>query len=177
MESCPGEARNEPSKMLLKMEKVHVQTFASSTSNTQTVRTLHCFQTCPTPMIGLQSSSKSAQTEGWSLLIPHIEWMTCVINYQTLGTDFMVITEIVTKSSQRIWIVFKATKQAVLERRLHLLVEKVEDPVVRQTSRDKILFHPDCIFCRRKGLKAVKKGSTWTTEGLSTFEKGGGMDS
>ena len=44
----------------------------------------------------------------------------------------------------------------------------------RKKSIDNILFEPDCIFCRQFGRKKVKSQSAWTTEGLSSFEHGGG---
>ena len=42
-------------------------------------------------------------------------------------------------------------------------------------TKDRILFKKDCIFCNSEGRKKVKKGAVKTTEGLSVFEKGGGV--
>ncbi len=49
-------------------------------------------------------------------------------------------------------------------------------PSMRRTSgeSDRHIFKPDCIFCRKKVLKKIKVGQSWTTEPLSKFEYGGG---
>lgn len=46
--------------------------------------------------------------------------------------------------------------------------------VCKRSSTDKYIFHPDCIFCHSEGRKKIKKGQSWTTEGLANFEYGGG---
>ena len=43
----------------------------------------------------------------------------------------------------------------------------------RRSSSDHSLFHPDCIFCRSESRKKIKVRGTWTTEGLSAFERDG----
>lgn len=44
----------------------------------------------------------------------------------------------------------------------------------RSSSSDHIIFAPDCIFCNSDKLKKVKAGGgSWTTEGLSIFDRGG----
>ena len=43
----------------------------------------------------------------------------------------------------------------------------------RRSSADKIIFNPDCIFCKSEKKKKIKKKGNWTTEGLCIFEKEG----
>ena len=43
----------------------------------------------------------------------------------------------------------------------------------RSSSSDRILFQPDCIFCNSESRKKVKVRGSWTTEGMSSFEKDG----
>ena len=44
----------------------------------------------------------------------------------------------------------------------------------RSLSTDRTVFKPDCIFCNRESRKKVKVRGTWTTEGLSVFDRDGG---
>ena len=42
-----------------------------------------------------------------------------------------------------------------------------------RSSLDKVIFKPDCIFCKKEGLKSIKVKSSWTTESTSMFDFGG----
>lgn len=44
----------------------------------------------------------------------------------------------------------------------------------RSRSSDGVIFDPKCIFCGSFGRKKVRRKKSWTTEGLSSFEYGGG---
>ena len=44
----------------------------------------------------------------------------------------------------------------------------------RSRSSEGVIFDSDCIFCGNFGLKKVRRKNSWTTEGLSSFEYGGG---
>ena len=41
-------------------------------------------------------------------------------------------------------------------------------------GKDKTLFQPNYIFCKRYGRIGVKKQNVWTSEGLTNFEREGG---
>ncbi len=59
--------------------------------------------------------------------------------------------------------------------RLHDIPESLPSTSSRlpRSSKDKVLFHPDCIFCGSDKPKKLKKQDSWTTEKLSVFEKEG----
>ena len=44
----------------------------------------------------------------------------------------------------------------------------------RSRSSEGAIFDSDCIFCGNFGRKKVRRKNSWTTEGLSSFEYGGG---
>ena len=44
----------------------------------------------------------------------------------------------------------------------------------RSRSLEGVIFDSDCIFCGNFGRKKVRRKNSWTTEGLSSFEYGGG---
>lgn len=44
----------------------------------------------------------------------------------------------------------------------------------KKSSRDSTQFKPDCIFCNNEGRRKIKSGGTWTTEGMSVFDRDGG---
>ena len=41
-------------------------------------------------------------------------------------------------------------------------------------GKDKTLFQPNCIFCKRYVRIGIKKQNVWTSEGLTNFEREGG---
>ena len=43
-----------------------------------------------------------------------------------------------------------------------------------RTAKHRILSEKECLFCGKAGRKRVRKGKTWTSEGLSRFEFRGG---
>lgn len=45
---------------------------------------------------------------------------------------------------------------------------------VPRGAGDRVIFQKDCIFCRKTGRKKVRKQSSWTTEGTTTFDYEGG---
>ena len=44
----------------------------------------------------------------------------------------------------------------------------------RRSSRDKLLFNKDCIFCNKEGRKWKRKGGVSVSEDTTVFEMGGG---
>ena len=44
------------------------------------------------------------------------------------------------------------------------------------TQAESILFRPDCIYCNSEARKKVKIQGSYTTEGLSSFDFGGGQN-
>ena len=58
------------------------------------------------------------------------------------------------------------------------VVENEEKSRTKRASRgngnESIIFSPECIFCNRSERKKIKVKGTWTTEGTSTFDLGGG---
>ena len=41
-------------------------------------------------------------------------------------------------------------------------------------GKDKTLFLPNCLFCKRYGRTGVKKQNVWTSEGLTNYKREGG---
>ena len=58
------------------------------------------------------------------------------------------------------------------------VVENEETTCTKRTSRgngkESTIFSPECIFCNRSERKKIKVKGTWTTEGTSRFDLGGG---
>eukprot|EP00794_Sanderia_malayensis_P002103 gene2103-2388_t len=58
------------------------------------------------------------------------------------------------------------------------VVENEEKSRTKRASRgngnESTIFSPECIFCNRSGRKKIKVKGTWTTEGTSRFDLGGG---
>ena len=45
----------------------------------------------------------------------------------------------------------------------------------QSTDKDKIIFKPDCLFCKKEGRKKVKVKGVWTSEETKLFDRGGGQ--
>lgn len=49
------------------------------------------------------------------------------------------------------------------------------EPRRSSLDKEKTIFKPDCIFCRKEGKKSIKVRNAWTTEVTRLFARGGGV--